>query len=178
MIVKTREVIELEYRWMKRFARVLLLAVMAFPIFNHAPLLWKDGSYEGRWAFAATLEPQPLECRGYPYILQFCELKFAEKNGGQTMAISYMLMGANWTGALPDIIRSSTGHYSSTIATSGPGLLQRAGALIGLFIFGVCIEQLVLSVLWRSMIARVPVIVPEVRSTETVMLSRDRRDHI
>ena len=182
MIEKTLEVIELEYRWMKRFARMMLLACMSFPLFLHGPLLWKDGSYDGRWLFAATMEPQPIECRGFSYFLQFCELKFSEKNDLRAMkfnSINYMVFGADWTNALPDIIRSSTGHYSSTIATNGPGLLARTGALFFLFIVGLCIEKITLMMLWRTMVARVPVEAPPpVRTTETVILSRDRRDHI
>ena len=182
MIEKTLEVIELEYRWMKRFARILLLAVMAFPVFQYGPLLWKDGSYDGRWLFAANMEPQPIECSGYPFVIQWCDLKFAErteKTDKKVMKINYLVFGANWISAIPDIIRSSDGHYSSTIATNGPGLLARTGALLALFIFGLCIEKIALLILWRSMVARVPVVAPPPqRSRETVILSRDQRDRM
>jgi len=182
MIEKTLEVIELEYRWMKRFARVLLLACMAFPLLLYGPLLWKDGSYDDRWLFAAAMQPQPLECRGYPYILQLCELKFSERidlRTGNLNYINYMVFGTDWTNARPDIIRSSTGHYSSTIATNGPGLLARTGALLFLLIVGLFIERITLMFLWRTMVAGLPVAAPPPpRTNETVILSRDRRDHI
>jgi hypothetical protein len=182
MIEKTLEIIELEYSWMKRFARILLLSVMAFPTFQYGPLLWKDGSYDGRWNFAANMEPQPIGCQGYPSIIQWCDLKFAERTDKidkKVMKISYMTFGADWNNALPDVIRSSDGHYSSTIATNGPGLLARTGALLALFIVGLCIEKIALLFIWRSMVARVPVVAPPPpRSKETVMLSRDQRDRI
>ena len=181
MIEKTLEVIELEYRWMKRFARVLLLALVAIPVFQFGPLLWKDGSYADRWLFAANMEPQPIECRGYPFIIQLCDLKFTDKNDTGVKKINYinyMVFGADWTNALPDIIRSSTGHYSSTIATTGPGLIARTGALFALFLVGFCLEKIVLAVLWRLMVSKMTVVAPpSPRSDETVILSRDRRDH-
>ena len=179
MIEKTREVIELEYRWMKRFARILLLVVIAFPLFQYGPLLWKDGSYGGRWNFAANMEPQPIECKAFIYFLQSCELKFAERTEGRSMTIHYLLIGGDWSNAVPDIIRSSNGHYSSTIATSMPGLLSRAGALFSLALIGFCIEKLVLALIWRSMVSQLPVVATTAqRSSETVSLSRDRRDHM
>ena len=179
MIVKTLEVIEYEYRWMKRFARILLLSLMAFPVFQYGPLLWKDASYEGRWLYAAAMEPQPIECSGYPSLIQLCELRFAERTEKKVMKLNYMVFGVNWTNVLPDIIRSSSGHYSSTIATNGPGLLVRSGALLALFIFGLCIEKIALMIIWRSMAAQLPVVAPPVaRSKETVILSRDQRDRL
>ena len=179
MIEKTLEVIELEYRWMKRFARILLLSLMAFPIFQYGPLLWRDGSYDGRWLYAATMEPQPIECSGYSLLIQLCELKFAERTEKKVMKLNYMTFATDWTNALPDIIRSSSGHYSSTIAINGPGLLTRTSALIALYIFGLCIEKIALLFIWRSMVARVPVIAPPPpRSKETVILSRDQRDRL
>ena len=115
MIVKTLEVIEYEYRWMKRFARILLLSLMAFPVFQYGPLLWKDASYEGRWLYAAAMEPQPIECSGYPSLIQLCELRFAERTEKKVMKLNYMVFGVNWTNVLPDIIRSSSGHYSGSV---------------------------------------------------------------
>ena len=70
MIEKTLEIIELEYRWMKRFARLVVFGIMAFPLVQFGPTLWQDGSYSGRWIFAAIMEPQPIECKGVAYILQ------------------------------------------------------------------------------------------------------------
>lgn len=179
MIEKTLEVIELEYRWMKRFARILLLSLMAFPLFLYGPLLWRDGSYDGRWLYAATMEPQPIECSGYSLLIQLCEFKFADRVDKKPMKINYMIFGADWANAVPDVIRSSNGHYSSTIATNGPGLLARTGALLALFIFGLCIEKIALLMIWRSMAAHLPVVAPPVvRSKETVILSRDQRDRL
>lgn len=179
MIEKTLEVIELEYRWMKRLARLLLLGLMAFPLFQHGPLLWKDGTFNGRWNFAANMEPLPIECRGVPYILQSCDVKFVDRDGGRAISLDYLVFGADWNNALPDIVRSTIGHYSSTIAVSGPGLLARGGALLAMFLLGLCIEKLVMLKVWRFMVARVPVIAPPPpRSNETVILSRDQRDSI
>ena len=178
MIEKTLEIIELEYRWMKRFARLLLLAAMALPLFQYGPLLWKDGSYAERWNVIVNWETVPIECRGSAYILQQCEVKFIDRNDGRTMMIEYLVFGSNWNGALPDLLRTSTGNYSSSIAVSGPGLLARASALLALFLTGLCIEKLALAAIWRVMLAKVPgVAPPPTRSDETVILSRDRRDH-
>ncbi len=178
MIEKTLEVIELEYRWMKRFARLLLLAVMALPLFQFGPVLWKDGSYSERWNVMVNMEAQPVDCRGVAYVLQQCEVKFVDRNDGRTLMLDYLVFGANWGGALPDLLRTSTGHFSSSIAVSGPGLMARAGALLVLFLAGLCIEKLALALIWRLMLAKVPVAAPApTRSDETVILSRDRRDH-
>ena len=179
MIEKTLEVIEWEYRWMKRFGRMVVFAIMLFPLLQFGPLLWKDGSYSGRWNFAANMEPQPIDCKGVAYILQTCELKFSEKNDGRTMVIEYLLFGTDWSGVVPDIIRASNGTYSSSVAVSGPGLLARAGAILALFIMLLLIEKIGLLMIWRAMVDQLPTPPPPVvRSTETVSLSRDRRDHM
>ena len=178
MIESTLEIIELEYRWMSRFARLLLLATIALPLFQYGPLLWKDSSYAERWNVIVNTDAVPVECRGPTYILQQCEVKFVDRNDGRTMMIEYLVFGSNWSGAKPDLLRTSTGSYSSSIAVSGPGLVARAGALLALFLAGLCIEKLALAVIWRHMLAKVPVVAPTPsRSDETVILSRDRRDH-
>ena len=141
MIEKTLEIIELEYRWMKRFARLLLLAAMALPLFQYGPLLWKDSSYAERWNVIVNWETVPIECRGSAYILQQCEVKFIDRNDGRTMMIEYLVFGSNWNGALPDLLRTSTGNYSSSIAVSGPGLLARASALLALFLTGLTFDR-------------------------------------
>ena len=179
MIEKTLENIELEYRWMKRFARLVVFAMMAFPLFNFGPSLWQDGSYSGRWTFAANMEPQPIECKGVAYILQSCELKFSQKDNGRAMTLEYLVFGTDWSGVVPDIIRPLNGAYSSTIAVSGPGLLVRAAAIFALFIMLLCVEKIGLLMIWRFMVDRLPEAhQPVTRSTETVSLSRDRRDHL
>ncbi len=179
MIEKTLEIIEWEYRWMKRFARLVVFAIMAYPLVHFGPCLWQDGSYSGRWIFAANMEPQPIECRGVAYILQSCELKFSQKDNGRTMTLEYLVFGTDWNGVVPDIIRPLTGAYSSTVAVSGPGLLARAGGIFALFIMLLVVEKIGLVMIWRVMIDKLPEAPqPMTRSTETVSLSRDRRDHM
>ena len=179
MIEKTLEIIEWEYRWMKRFARLVVFAIMAYPLVHFGPCLWQDGSYSGRWIFAANMEPQPIECRGVAYILQSCELKFSQKDNGRTMTLEYLVFGTDWAGLVPDIIRPLNGAYSSTVAVSGPGLLARASAIFALFIMLLCVEKIGLLMIWRFMVDRLPEAPqPVTRSTETVILSRDRRDHL
>jgi hypothetical protein len=178
MIEKTIEIVELEYRWMKRFARFIVFGIMTVPLLFFGPSLWKDGSYSGRWIYAANMEPQPIECKGVPFVLQTCELKFSEKNDGRTMMIEYFVFGTDWSGIAPDIIRTLNGPYSSTIAVSGPGLLARAGAMFALFVMLLFVEKIGLLMIWRFMVDQLPAPPPPVlRSTETVSLSRDRRDH-
>ena len=95
------------------------------------------------------------------------------------MVIEYLVFGTDWNGIVPDIIRDTNGNYSSTVAVSGPGLLARAAAIFALFIMLLCIEKICLSMIWRFMVDRLPATTqPVTRSTETVILSRDRRDHI
>ena len=73
---------------------------------------------------------------------------------------------------------NGVGQFSNSIAVSANGLMSRIGALFVLLLLGLMIERLALAFYWRGVLNRPSLIVaPTEQSKETVMLSRDRRDH-
>ena len=178
MTVNLPEVLQAEYRRMKRIARVLVILLMAFPVYAYGPLLWKDGSYSGRWDFAADVEARPAQCRGAAYVLQLCEVSFADRVNNRLVKLDYVVMGADWNQVVPDIVRSSSGHFTSSIAITGSGLLTRASAFMFLMMFAYALERLFLVITFRSLVRKAAIMIPTPRVREATLLSRDRRDHI
>lgn len=178
MSVVLPEPLQAEYRRMKRIARVLVLILMAFPVYAYGPLLWKDGSYSGRWDFAADVEPKPAQCRGIAYILQLCEVSFADRGSNRLVKLDYVVLGADWNQVVPDIVRSSSGHFTSSIAISGQGLLTRASAFMLLMMIAYALERLFLVITFRSLMRKAIIMAPAPRIREATLLSRDRRDRI
>ena len=176
MSVVLPELLQAEYRRMKRIARVLVLLLMAFPVYAYGPLLWKDGSYGGRWDFAADMEARPAQCMGAAYILQLCEVSFADRANNRFVKLDYVVMGADWSQVVPDIVRSSSGHFTTSIAISGHGLLTRAIAFMFLMMIAYVIERIFLVITFRSLVRKAAIMAPGPRIREATLLSRDRRD--
>lgn len=177
MTVILPEVLEAEYRRMKRLARTIVILLMAFPLYFYGPLLWRDGSYNGRWDFAADVEARPAHCRGQAYILQLCEVSFADRMNNRMVKLDYVVIGTDWNEVVPDIVRSSTGHFTSSIAVTGPGLLTRASAFMFLMMIAYVLEKLFLMYTMKSLMRKAVAMSPQVRVREATLLSRDRRDH-
>ena len=178
MVERTPHVFEVEFRRVKRSARVCLLALMALPLFFYGPLLWNDGSYAGRWEFAPDMAARPATCVGLPPIIQHCAVTFGDSKNSGLMKQHYLVFALDWNQATPDIVRNSAGQFSNSIAASANGLMSRIGALFMLILLGFLIERLFLAFYWRGLLNRPSLVVsPTEQSKETVMLSRDRRDH-
>lgn len=178
MVEIAPHVFEVEFRRVKRTARVCLLALIAVPLFYYGPLLWNDGSYAGRWEFAPDLVARPVMCNGVPHIMQHCEVTFGDSKNSGFMKRQYLVFAMDWNRATPDIVRNGVGQFSNSIAVSANGLMSRIGALFVLLLLGLMIERLALAFYWRGVLNRPSLIVaPTEQSKETVMLSRDRRDH-
>jgi hypothetical protein len=79
---------------------------------------------------------------------------------------------------VPDIVRSSSGHFTSSIAISGQGLLTRASAFMFLMMIAYAFERLFLMITFRSLVRKAVIMAPAPRIREATLLSRDRRDHI
>lgn len=177
MTVVLPEVLQAEYRRMKRFARTVVIVLMALPIYWYGPLLWKDGSYNGRWDFAADVESRPAQCKGPAYVLQLCEVSFADRLNNRMVKLEYVVVGTDWNEVVPDIVRSSTGHFTSSIAVTGPGLLTRASAFMFLMMVAYLLEKLFLKFTLESLKQKAIALAPPPRVREATLLSRDRRDH-
>ena len=177
MTVILPEALESEYRRMKRFARILVILLMAFPIYCYGPLLWRDGSYNGRWDFAPEVEARPAHCKGAAYILQLCEVSFADRLNNRMVKLDYVVVGTDWNDIVPDIVRSSTGHFTSSIAVTGPGLLTRASAFMFMMMIAYVLEKLFLKYTFNALVRKAVAMTPQPRVREATLLSRDRRDH-
>ena len=163
---------------LKRSARAFLIAFMMLPIIFYGPLLWKDGSYLGRWEFAAEMEPHPMACSGSAYLFQHCTIQFKDKTNREVSTINYLVSGTNWNNVVPDIVRGVDGQITTSIAVTGAGLAARIGALLILLFLGLCIERLGLYMMWRWIERHGPIFQQHVQvSKELTLLSRDRRDH-
>ncbi len=170
---------------MQRLCRALIIVLMAFPLYIYGPLLWKDGAYGGRWDFAVDVKASAAHCRGAAYILQHCEISFPDTRTNRVVSLNYVVVGADWNGAVTDIVRSSSGHISSTIAITRPALVTRASAFILLMMIAFVLERFLLFVTRKSGALKTlfpqpasvgPSHTPRVR--EATLLSRDRRDHV
>jgi hypothetical protein len=171
--------IAMEYHQVRGAARIVLLLMMAAPMFLFGPLLARDGSFMGRWEFAAGASVEPIECQGVPYVAQYCQLKFINPVSGRAVQLDYLLSGDDWSDRKPDVVRSANGHYTSSIAVTSKGMISRIGAFLGLFLLGFLLEQLFLNMYFQTLRRGEP-IAPQApqQSRETVALSRDRRDHL
>ena len=170
------EIFDQEYRRLKRITRAVLLLVMAYPIYVYGPMIWKDGSYAGRWIFAADIPQGHIECSGVPYFLQSCEVKFLAAN--RPVKFDYLVAGTSWSEGMTDIVRSAEGRVTAAVGVTGPGLLSRVGALFALLMFCFLIERIIWGVKFHSLRSKVFGFVPTTNKRESVMLSRDRRDHL
>ena len=156
----------------------MLIALMMLPIIGYGPLLWKDGSYSGRWEFAAEMEPHPMACSGSAYLFQFCTIQFKDKTNHDVSTIYYMVSGTNWNNVVPDIVRGVDGQITTSIAVTRPGLAARIGALLILLILGLCVEKLGLYMMWRWIDRHGAIFQQRLQaSKELTLLSRDQRDH-
>jgi hypothetical protein len=172
-------VLELEFRRLKRSARMVVLAVMALPLFYYGPLLWTDGSYNGRWDFVTDVSVRPAVCKGVPGILQACEVNYVDRLTRRSGKLEYLVANVDWNNVMPDIVRNSNGHHSSSMAVTTKGLLERLGALLILLFALIFAEKFFLMIVWKSKGGRqAPPGALSKLSKETVLLSRDRRDHI
>ena len=180
MAVILSETLQAEFRRMKTIYRILVLALMALPVIDYGPLLWKDGSYAGRWDFVADVEARPAQCRGAAFILQLCEISFPDRQNNRVVRLDYMVVGTDWNDLLTDIVRSSTGHFTGMNDINGPALFARAGAFMVLMMIAFMFERFLLFVtlkaLHRRAAAAAPL--PAARVREATLLSRDRRDHL
>jgi hypothetical protein len=177
--IGTREILAREHRNLKRFARLLLILIMALPLAYWGPLLWKDGSVKGRWEFIADSDVRPADCWGVPYLLQGCQIKFADRPGGRLSNLNYLTTATDWMGVKPDLVRNTEGNYSSSIGVTGEGIVKRSGALALLLAIGFLIEQIILRIHWNRVLSLEPVDdTASPQSNETTILSRDRRDHL
>ena len=165
---------------MKRFYRALIIVLMAFPLYVYGPLMWKDGSYGGRWDFAADVQASPAHCRGAAYVVQLCEISFPDREKNQVVSLNYVVVGADWNNAVTSIVRSSSGHFTSMIAITGPAIATRASAFMLLMMIAFVFERFLLFVTLKALFSRAaevqPLYTPRIR--EATLLSRDRRDHV
>ena len=164
---------------MKRFYRALIILLMAFPLYIYGPLLWKDGSYGGRWDLAADVGASAAHCKGAAYVLQLCEINFPDRQNNRVVSLNYVVVGADWNNAVTDIVRSSTGHFTSMIAITGPALVTRASAFMFLMMIAFVFERFLLFVTLKALVGRATDAMPKPapRIREATLLSRDRRDH-
>jgi len=173
------ETLHAEYQRMRRIYRILMIVLMTFPVYTYGPLLWKDGSYAGRWDFVADVEPRLAQCRSVGFILQLCELNFPDRQNNRMVRLEYLLVGTDWNDCITDIVRSSTGHFTGMMAINGPALFNRAGAFLVLIMIAFVCERLLLFVTHRALVRKAAAgsRLPAARVRETTLLSRDRRDH-
>ena len=171
------EFLDIEYRRLRRIVRVLLMIALAFPTFAYGPLIWKDGTYDARWVFAADIPTRPVECRGIPFFLLACEVKFAERSKNTILKLDYLVVGVDWCDLTTDIVRSTDNRLTAAIGVTGSGLLTRISALGFLFVLGLSIERMLLRIKFRSLQDRVFNLTASPRNKDAYMLSRDRRDH-
>ncbi len=178
MVKPVPHVYEVEFRWAKRMARVVVLIIMAVPVWYYGPLLFKDGSFGGRWEYLVEKEVEPTVCVGVPYLLQICEVKFSDRITRRAGKLEYLLTYSDFNHKAPDIVRGSPGHYSSSGAVTVKGILERLGAFFVILIALLILEKLYLAWYWRALLNRPSLLVPEPeQSREATSLSRDRRDH-
>ncbi len=170
------EFLETEYRLTKTITRLALILAMAFPIYLYAPLIWKDGSYTGRWVFASDIERQQVECKTIAYVLFACEVKFVNRTNGRQVKLDYLVTDMDWNGMVTDIVRSTDGHLTGSVGVTKPGLFARIGAFGYLLVVGLAIEHLIRRIKFISLQRRIQAKAPATRNTDAVMLSRDRRD--
>ena len=171
------EVMDVEYRRMKRFIRLVLIVTLSVPVYFYGPLIWKDGSYAGRWVFAADISERPVECRGAAYFLQLCEVRFVDRLNNRFVKLDYLIIGTDWSEAATDIVRSSEGHLTGAIGVTAHAILMRIGALFSLVMLGFIVEWIVRRIKYLSLQNRLMGQTIGARRREAVMLSRDRRDH-
>jgi hypothetical protein len=171
------EFLDVEFRRSKRLARLVLLLVLMVPMYRYAPLIWKDGSYDGRWVFAADIEERPLECKGIPYFLQSCTVRVADRLGNRFVTLNYLVVATDWSDSATDIVRSSQGHLTGAIGVTGPGLLTRFSALFCVCLLGFAVEWILKRMKYLSLQNRITGEGATPRRRDAVMLSRDRRDH-
>ena len=168
-----------QYRYVKAAAGILLLLLMSLPMLVFGSLLLQDGTYAGRWEFAASAAPEPIECRGVPYVAQYCSLKFTDAVKRRQTQLDYLVSGDDWRNRKPDVVRSSLGHFSSSIAITSKGIIGRFGSLLGLLLLGLVIVQFLLYLYWQFLKIRAPRMwQARQQSKDAVLLSRDRRDHL
>jgi hypothetical protein len=172
------EVLDVEYRRMRKIARLVLVAMMAIPVYFYGPQLWRDGSYGGRWIFAGEVDVRPVECSGAIFFLQFCDVKFTDRSNNRAVTLDYAVVGTDWNQMVPDIVRTSAGHYSSAIAVTGPGLFARGFAFGVLAAFAFLVEWLLMRIAFKALLRKATAMEPASRVREAVLLSRDRRDRI
>ncbi len=165
---------------MRRFYRILIIVLLAFPVFNYGPLLWKDGSYAGRWDFVADMEARPTQCWGPAFILQICEISFPDRTNNRMVKLNYVIVGADWHDCVTDIVRSSTGHITSMITITGSAIHTRTGAFIALIMVAFLLERFLLFATHRALLRRAAAAAPSpgARVREATLLSRDRRDRL
>lgn len=172
------ELLDVEYRRMKRICRVILLLAMAVPIYFYGPLIWKDGSYSGRWVFAADIGERPVECRGSALIFQMCEVRFVDRVNKRTVRLDYFIVTTDWSEATTDIVRSSDGHLTAAIGVTANAILMRISALFCLAVLAFIIESVLKRIKVHSLQRRLAPQTDATRRRDAVLLSRDRRDHL
>ncbi len=172
------EFLDIQYRHTKKMTRLALILAMVFPVYFYGPLIWKDGSYAGRWEFASDVGQRPVECRGLPYLFQACEVKYVERTSKRLVTLDYLVVGVNWKATITDIVRSDDGHVTSAVGVTKPGVFARVGALLCLLVIGLAIESFVRRSKFHALQRKAAALTAGPRNRSSVSLSRDRRDHL
>ena len=170
------EAMEAKYKSIKKIVWTALISLMIVPTYFFGPLFWNDSSATGRWTFAADVEVYPFACRGLVSVFEVCELKFVTQSNYKMVKIYYAVIGTDWSGVTTDVVRSSTGHFTSAIAVTGSGLFARASVFAAMLIVAFGIHWSIMRLTLRALLRKMAKLEPPPTKKKTITLSRDRRD--